>query len=85
MAGLDGRNAQPAADQGQGGLPGSGAHLQDPVARLEPCDLDEPVEQRLGVVGPGALVEVGDPVERRPQMSPFVGHHLSLSSMQLRR
>lgn len=79
VAGLDGRDAQPAADQGQGGLSRSGANLQDPVARLKACDLEEPVEQQLGVVRPGVLIEVGGSVKRHPQTSSVVGHHVSLS------
>lgn len=35
VAGLDGRDEQPAAGQGQGGLSRSGSDLQDPVARLD--------------------------------------------------
>ena len=77
--GLEGGDPQTAPGQRERGLARAGADLEDAVARPYGRELDEPVEQPLGVVGPGVVVEVGGLVEGRPEPLAVVVHGSSLA------
>src|SRR6266704_4713259 len=69
---LDAGDLEAPAGQGEGGLAGGAADLQETVTWCQPGDGDEVVEQFAGVVGACPLVGPGCLVERLPQPLPVL-------------
>jgi hypothetical protein len=73
---LQARETEPPPGQRQRGLSRGAPHLQQPVTRRQPGQCDQVVEERLGIIRPDPVVDLGRLVKRRPQpLSLRIGPH----------
>lgn len=68
---LDAHDLEPSFGQGQRCAAVAAADLEQPIPCGEICQPDEVVEEAAGIGRAGAIVEVGNLVERRPQAVPL--------------
>jgi molybdenum cofactor guanylyltransferase len=73
---LQAGDTEPAPGQRQRGLPRGAPHLQQAVTRRQPGQDDQVIEQRLGIVRPDAVIDLGRLVKRVPQpLALSIGPH----------
>jgi len=80
-ADLDAGDSKAASGKRKCCLPGGATDLQKPIADADSGDLDEGVVERLGILGPGLLIQVGRGVETSPQTLPIIRHRTIIARL----